>query len=49
MIRATPLMLGESKTRISDACDFVCTLTMSKAQLEHAAAEEALQARMDQE
>ena len=48
-IRATPLTLSEGKARIADAHGFVRTLTMSKAQLEQAAAWEAFQAKMDQE
>ena len=49
IIRATPLTLSEEKARIQDARNFVRMLTMSKAQLEQAAAQEAFQAKMDQE
>ena len=34
IIRATPLTLGKSKMRISDAKEFVQTLTLLKAQQE---------------
>ena len=35
VVRATPLTLAESKARIADAREFVHSLTMSKAQLDH--------------
>ena len=35
VVRATPLTLAESKARIADAREFVRSLTMSKAQLDH--------------
>ena len=51
IIKATPLTLGEGKARIVDAHEFImsCEFTMLKAQLEQAAAQEAFQAKMDQE
>ena len=35
VVRATPLTLAESKVRITGAREFVRSLTMSKAQLDH--------------
>ena len=49
VIRATPLTLAESKVRIADAHKFVCLLTMSKAQLDHAQTQEVLRANAEQE
>ena len=49
VIRATPLTLAESKVRIADAHEFVHSLTMSKAQLDHAQTQEALRADAEQE
>ena len=41
VVRATPLTLAESKARIADAREFVRSLTMSKAQLDHQEAQRA--------
>ena len=49
IIRATPLMLGKSKMQISDAREFVRTLTLLKAQQKQLAIEDAAQAKEDQE
>ena len=49
VIRATPLMLGESKMQISNAREFVRTLTLSKAEQEQLAAKDAAQVKEDQE
>ena len=49
VIRATPLTLAESNVRIADACEFVRSLTMSKAQLDHVQTQEALRANAEQE
>ena len=35
IVRATPLTLAESKVQIMDAREFIRSLTMSKAQLDH--------------
>ena len=44
-----PLMLRESKTQISDAREFIQTLTLSKAQQKQLATEDAAQVKEDQE
>ena len=49
VIRATPLTLAESKVQISDACEFVHSLTMSKVQLDHEQTQETLQTNAEQE
>ena len=49
IIRATPLTLAESRMRIVDAREFVCSFTMSKAQLDHAQTQEVLRAQAEQE
>ena len=49
VIRATPLTLAKGKAHIADARKFVCMLTMSKVQLDHAQAQELLQAKAEQE
>ena len=41
IVRATPLTLAESKAWIADAREFVRSLTMSKAQLDHQEAQRA--------
>ena len=41
VVRATPLTLAESKAWIADAREFVRSLTMSKAQLDHQEAQRA--------
>ena len=46
IIRATPLTLVESKAQITDAREFVRSLTMSKAQLDH---QESLRADAERE
>ena len=49
VIRATPLMLRESKIQISEAREFVRTLTLLKAQQKPLAIKDAAQAKEDQE
>ena len=49
VIRATPLTLAESKVRISDTCEFIRSLTMSKAQLDHEQTQDILRTNTEQE
>ena len=49
VVRATPLTLAESRARIVDAREFVRSLTMSKAQLDHQEAQRADEERRQAE